>query len=179
MSLKFLRPWVDRSLLTWQRQAKGHSLDHRPKDSNPKCRLFLKLTSKGTWRQVFICLRPPPLLGVFEVVKQFCRLRILSNTQCITPIPVCLYGAGSMDLDGGKSITRALWRGGPWNRDFFGPWNGNKLSECHLGLKKPLFIVYKGKKDYLVCSGCLRWMSLAVMPVILFFLTASTEGIME
>ncbi len=29
------------------------------KTSNPKCRLFLKLTSKGTWRQVFICLRPP------------------------------------------------------------------------------------------------------------------------
>jgi hypothetical protein len=31
---------------------------------NPKCRLFLKLTSKGTWRQVFICLSPPPLLVI-------------------------------------------------------------------------------------------------------------------
>ncbi len=29
------------------------------KTPNPKCRLFLKLTSKGTWRQVFICQRPP------------------------------------------------------------------------------------------------------------------------
>ncbi len=29
------------------------------KTPNPKCRLFLKLTSKGTWGQVFICLRPP------------------------------------------------------------------------------------------------------------------------
>ncbi len=36
------------------------------KTKNPKCLLFSKkLTSKGTWRQVFICLRspiPPPTL---------------------------------------------------------------------------------------------------------------------
>jgi hypothetical protein len=29
------------------------------KDTKPECHLLLKLTSKGTWRQVFICLRPP------------------------------------------------------------------------------------------------------------------------
>ncbi len=29
------------------------------KTPNPRCRLFLKLPTKGTWRQVFICLRPP------------------------------------------------------------------------------------------------------------------------
>ncbi len=29
------------------------------KTPNPKCRLFFKITSKGTWQQVFICLRPP------------------------------------------------------------------------------------------------------------------------
>ncbi len=34
------------------------------------------------------------------------------------------------------SITRAIGRSGPWNRDFFGPWNCNELSECNLGPKK-------------------------------------------
>jgi hypothetical protein len=29
------------------------------KTPNHKCRLFLKMTSKGTWWQVFICLMPP------------------------------------------------------------------------------------------------------------------------
>ncbi len=28
----------------------------------------------------------------------------------------------------------------PENRDFFGPWNGNEESECHLGPKKPRYI---------------------------------------
>ncbi len=31
--------------------------------SNAKCRYQKKFTCKGTLRQVFICLRPPPLLG--------------------------------------------------------------------------------------------------------------------
>jgi len=30
------------------------------------------------------------------------------------------------------SITRAIWRDGPWIRDFFGAWNDNEQSECHL-----------------------------------------------
>jgi hypothetical protein len=37
------------------------------------------------WRQVFICLRPPPRF-LFGVVKQFCRFEIYSNIQCITPV---------------------------------------------------------------------------------------------
>jgi hypothetical protein len=32
-------------------------------ESNTKCRYLKKITCKGTLRQVFICLRPPPLLG--------------------------------------------------------------------------------------------------------------------
>jgi hypothetical protein len=32
-------------------------------ECNAKCRYLNKLTSKGTLWQVFICLRPPPLLG--------------------------------------------------------------------------------------------------------------------
>ncbi len=39
------------------------SPDRQGHGPNPKCRLFLKLTSKGTWRQVFVCLRHPNLLG--------------------------------------------------------------------------------------------------------------------
>jgi hypothetical protein len=39
----------------------------------------------ANWRKVFIYLRPPPLIGFFGVVKQFCRFGIWSNTQCITP----------------------------------------------------------------------------------------------
>jgi hypothetical protein len=52
---------------------------------HPKSRLSYKLTCKGTWRHVFISLRPPPLLGLFGIVKLFYRLGIWSNTQCITP----------------------------------------------------------------------------------------------
>ncbi len=58
-------------------------------DSNPKCRLSLKI---GTWRHEFICLRPPPLIGFFGVVKQFCMSRIRSNTQCITPVDDLHHG---------------------------------------------------------------------------------------
>ncbi len=32
-------------------------------DTKAKCRHRKKLTCRGTLRQVFICLRPPPLLG--------------------------------------------------------------------------------------------------------------------
>jgi hypothetical protein len=32
-------------------------------ESNAKCRHLKKFTCKGTLQQVFICLRPPPLLG--------------------------------------------------------------------------------------------------------------------
>ncbi len=32
-------------------------------ESNAKCRYLKKLACKGTLRQEFICLRPPPLLG--------------------------------------------------------------------------------------------------------------------
>ncbi len=30
------------------------------------------------------------------------------------------------DFEAAISITRAIIRGGPWNRDFFGPWNGKE-----------------------------------------------------
>jgi hypothetical protein len=54
----------------------------------PKGRLFLKLTCKWIWRQVFICLRPRPRF-LFGMVKQFYRFGIWSNTQCRTPPPPC------------------------------------------------------------------------------------------
>jgi hypothetical protein len=44
--------------------------------THPKCRLFLKLTSKGTgtWQQVFICLRPrypPPHYILYEYIPLY------------------------------------------------------------------------------------------------------------
>ncbi len=43
------------------------------KTPNPKCRLFLKFTSKGTWWQVLICLRPrsPPSPPVTHCVNTY------------------------------------------------------------------------------------------------------------
>jgi hypothetical protein len=45
------------------------------KTPNPQCRLFLKTDREGTWRQVFICLRPS------GIVKQFFWFGIWSNTH--------------------------------------------------------------------------------------------------
>ncbi len=40
-------------------EGRGRPMDQISiKTPNPKCRFSSKLTSKGTWRQVFICLRP-------------------------------------------------------------------------------------------------------------------------
>jgi hypothetical protein len=36
-----------------------------------------KLTCKGTWLQVFICLGPPLPGFCLEMVKQLCRFRII------------------------------------------------------------------------------------------------------
>ncbi len=41
-----------------------HRRKIRLTESRAKCRYLKKLTCKGTLRQVFICLRPPPLLGI-------------------------------------------------------------------------------------------------------------------
>ncbi len=58
------------------------------------------------------------------------------------------------------SITRAIGRGGPLNRFFFGPWNGNKRSGCHMGPKKlrfqgplfPMACMYISSKSLYVCT---------------------------
>jgi hypothetical protein len=44
-------------------------------------------------------------------------------------VPMYLFfniALGLNDFQAGKSITRAIVRVGPKNRDFFGPWNGNE-----------------------------------------------------
>ncbi len=43
------------------------------KTPNPKCRLFLKLTIKGTWRHVFICQRLPipPCYTMYEYMYPY------------------------------------------------------------------------------------------------------------
>jgi hypothetical protein len=59
------------------------------KTPNPKCRLFLKIDLS---RDLAACIykseahSPPRFL--FGVVKQFCRFKIWSNTQCITHVDV-------------------------------------------------------------------------------------------
>ncbi len=35
----------------------------------------------------------------------------------------------------GKSISKAIGRGGPYNQAFFGPWNDNEPVECHCDQK--------------------------------------------
>ncbi len=64
-------------VLYWHRDAthanQSKQNKHGPniyKDTKPKMSASLKLTGKGTWRQVFICLSPP------GVEKQFCRFGI-------------------------------------------------------------------------------------------------------
>ncbi len=43
---------------------------------------------------------------------------------------------GRNDFDAGKSNFEAHWKGvGPENQNFFGPWNGNEQSKCHLSPK--------------------------------------------
>ena len=80
----------------------GHDVHaiHGPnidKDSNPKCRLFLKIDCKSSWRQVFIYLRPPVPLYLFTQgrgvgepvrrlqVRQFTRgVENTNTTDCIS-----------------------------------------------------------------------------------------------
>jgi hypothetical protein len=64
------------------------------KTPKPKCRHFLKMTSKGTWRQVFICLRPPPHLGFVWVGKvlfkawNLVKYRVYNSCICSPHNPV-------------------------------------------------------------------------------------------
>ncbi len=55
----------------------------------------------------------------------------------------CLYGAGRMDLDAGKTITWAVWRGGPWkSRLFLGPEMRQRAQRVPWGAVRYEFITY-------------------------------------
>ncbi len=57
------------------------------KTPNPKGRLFLKIDlERDLAAGVYLSEAPSPPRFLFGVVKQFCRLGICSNTQCITPV---------------------------------------------------------------------------------------------
>jgi hypothetical protein len=73
---------------------------------------------------------------------------------------VYTYGEGQNDFDVWElSITRAIERGGSWNWDLFGHWNGNKQRECHLCPKKLRFqspILSNGQRNGLPASQTLK-----------------------
>jgi hypothetical protein len=69
------------------------------KDPKPKRRLFLKLISKGTWRQVFICLHmvstqpiPPPV------------------THCMNHAPVLIHTEKVLGDGVGEPVRKLEWR---------------------------------------------------------------------
>jgi hypothetical protein len=64
----------------------------------------------------------------------------------------CLYGAGCDDFDAGKSITRAIGRGGPLKWKLFWALKWDKRSEWHLGPKKSRFSGPIPSND--PCNGC-------------------------
>jgi hypothetical protein len=91
--------------------------------SNANCRHLNKVNRKGTLRQVFICLRPPPLLAFVwgGVVLNLVRYRVLNScriwspTQLNTPpppqpFPVTHY-LYILYFDTGRGWTREKGRG--------------------------------------------------------------------
>jgi hypothetical protein len=94
-------------------------------ESNAKCRYLKIYTCKGTLRQVFICLRPTPLLGfclgwsgnfVGSESGQFHSVKLLQNmvsnrTQHLPPPPshtVCTLSQGRGG--GGEPERRLEWQ---------------------------------------------------------------------
>ncbi len=82
------------------------------KKSKPKCRLFLKLTSKGILGDRCLSVWGPlPPRFLFGAVKKFCRFRIWSNTQScicsphnlIPPVTHCMntYSCTYLHREGG------------------------------------------------------------------------------
>ncbi len=50
----------------------------------------------------------------------------------LVPVVYCIWD-GTYGFGWGKIHFSGRVKGWPWNRDFFGPWNGNERSECHFG----------------------------------------------
>ncbi len=56
------------------------------------------------------------------------------------------------------SIWRTIGRGGPWNRNFFGLWNGTERCECHFGQKNRDLKVHNTRLRYKnVFNQLLKW----------------------
>jgi hypothetical protein len=81
-------------------------------DSNVKCRYLIKLTCKGTLQQVFICLKPPPILCfclewksnfVGYISGQIQSVKLQHNSTSHHPLPAREGGRG-----GGGDLERML-----------------------------------------------------------------------
>ncbi len=71
----YFSPLQDKVLYTALHPQQAFHMGHGPniyKDTKHQRRLFLKLTSKGTWRQVFIILRPPIPSSPRYTLHEFC-----------------------------------------------------------------------------------------------------------
>ncbi len=95
-------------------------------EGNAKCRHLKKLTCKGTLRQVFICLRPPPLLGFClgwssnfagSETGQIQTVKVLQNmvsnrTTCLPPLhTVYVHTISYSHREGGGGVVEPERRG--------------------------------------------------------------------
>jgi hypothetical protein len=92
---------------------------------------LLFMYQRRIWCTLHICTK-----GCHRVVLGWGMWAVRRIT--IIVLVIYTYGTGRNDFDAGKSISKAIGRGSE-NRDFFGPWNGNERSKCHLCPKKLTF----------------------------------------
>ncbi len=91
-------------------------------ESNAKCSYLKKLTYKGALRHLFICVRPPPLLGFYwGWIGNFFGFWIWSDTERHTPAEYGLQHNST--LPNPPSVTHCLYimyfdfgKGGRWTR---------------------------------------------------------------
>ncbi len=90
-------------------------------------RLMLKCSAVQLW-SINICFCTNKMWRILNWIQHISFIYF-----CSLGLPDVCMARDVMILIRVISITRAIWRGGPWNRDFIGSWNGNEQSEWNLG----------------------------------------------